>query len=245
VTELRFPEPLPIGATLRDALRLYRLLFARSVLVAAAVYAVITLVQLLQHVSSGGTRTLLAFAASLSGLAGPTLVQGALVEIVRNVHEGRSPETTQRLFASAGRRFWPLVGASFVYVLGWAFGLLLLVVPGLIVFARWSLMPAAVMLEGRGVWASRDRSRELVRGQTFEVFICLLVSFLFIAGGSFAILLLHLNFGTQLFAGFVWSALTAPFDAHLLTCIYYRRADPGRPVIHPFVRTWRSVWEGQ
>jgi hypothetical protein len=245
VTEPRFPEPLPIGATLADAMRLYRLLFARSVLVAGLVFAAITLVRLWEHVSSGGTRSLLALVASLSGLAGPTLVQGALVEIVRNVHEGRSPEAARRLFASAGRRFWPLVGASFVYVLGWLFGLLLLIVPGLVVFARWSLMPAVVMLEGRGVWDSRDRSSALVRGQTFEVFLCLFVSFVVIAGASFAILLLHVSFGTQLFVSFVWSALTAPFDAHLLTCIYYRRADPGRPVIHPAVRTWRSVWEGQ
>jgi len=42
---------------------------------------------------------------------------------------------------------------------------------------------------------------------------------------------------------FVWNSLAAPFDAHVLTVLYYRVTDPARPVIHPDVLHWKSVWE--
>jgi hypothetical protein len=243
--EPRFPEDLPVWASLRDAFRVYRLLFQRSVLVAATVYAVIALLEIANHASSDGAATLLAVVLLLCTLAGPALVQGALIEIVRNVHEGRAPETTNRLFAGAAGRLVSLIGASFVYAFGVAIGVVLLVIPGLVVLARWSLMPAVVMLEGQGVWAARRRSSSLVRSQTLEVFMCLFISFLIVLGGSLVILGLNLGFGTETFVSFVWSSLTAPYAAHLLTVIYYRRADQGRPVIHPAVLTWRNVWEGR
>jgi hypothetical protein len=45
-------------------------------------------------------------------------------------------------------------------------------------------------------------------------------------------------------AAFVWTSLTAPFAAHVLTVIYYHLTDPARPVIHDDVFTWPSVWGG-
>jgi hypothetical protein len=238
-------EALPVWASLGDAFRVYRLLFQRSVLVAATVYAVIALLEIAHHVSTGGVAQLLALLAFVSTLAGPSLVEGALIEIVRNIHEGRAPESTHRVFAGAAGRLVPLIGASLVYAVGVAFGLLLLIVPGLVILARWSLMPAVVMLERKGVYDARSRSNTLVRGQTRQVLGCVLASFAILVGGSFVILSLNLGFGTETFASFVWSSLAAPFTAHLLTVIYYRRADPGRPVIHPAVLTWKSVWEGR
>lgn len=246
MTEPASPPSLPVAASLGDAVRLYRLLFQRSVLVAAIVYGAIAILQIVEHAASGGAAGLLAFLVLVCTLAGPALVQGSLIQIVRSVHEGRAPEPVRRLFAGAWGRVVRLVGASFVYAFGAAFGLLLLVLPGLAVLARWSLMPAVVMLEDRDVWASRRRSTELVRGQSVEVFLCLLVSFVLIIGGAalFAFAL-GLGFGTQTFMSFVWSSLAAPFAAHLLTVIYYRRSDPGRPVIDPSVLGWRNVWEGR
>jgi hypothetical protein len=40
------------------------------------------------------------------------------------------------------------------------------------------------------------------------------------------------------------SAVAAPFEAHVLSVIYYRITDPENRVIHPDVRSWQSVWEG-
>jgi hypothetical protein len=215
------------------------------VLVAATVYGGISLLRLVHHVLSGPGAELLAFVVFVLTYAGPALVQGALVEIVRNVHVGRKPDEVRRLFAVTGGRVVPLVGASVVYVLGVVLGLLLLVVPGLVVLARWSLMPPLVVLERRSVTDARHRSRELVKGQSVEVFACLLVGFAVEASFPLAIAFGHVGFGTTVFSTFVWSSLTAPFAAHLLTVIYYRRSEPGVPVIHPGVLAWRDVWQGR
>ena len=69
------------GAVLRDA---YRLLFRRSVMVAAVVYLAIAALE----VTNG---TFAAVLGRLALLGGPVLVQGALVLIVQNVHEGQRP----------------------------------------------------------------------------------------------------------------------------------------------------------
>lgn len=242
---MRYPGSLPVGATLLDALRVYRLLFSRSVLVAAIVYALIAVLQIVEHAASGAGAALVGLLAALATLAGPALVQGALVDVVRSVHEGRPPASVQRLLAGARARLVRLVGAAFVYAFGIVGGLILFVVPGLIVVARWSLMPAVVMLEGKSVGEARRRSRDLVRGHSVAVFACLLVSGVVIAAPSIALLLVNPSFGTSTFLDFIWSSLTAPFAAHLLTVIYYRRSESSRPVIHPEVTQWRSVWEGR
>jgi hypothetical protein len=94
------------------------------------------------------------------------------------------------------------------------------------------------------VWDARDRSRALVKGETGRVLGCLAIAYsvnaLFFVPAAF----IHVGFGTLVFLIFVWSTLTAPFEAHVLTVIYYRLSEPQRPVIHPNVERWESVWEG-
>jgi len=236
---------LTVGRTLGDAWRLYRLLFQRSMVTAAAVYALIALLLLAEQASEGGAATLLGLARFVATLAGPLLVQGALVELVRNVHEGRAPERVGVLFATTRARLVRLVGAALLYGVGVVVGLVLLLVPGLIVAARWSLFAPLVVLEGRTVREARVRSSALVRGQTATVLVCLAAVLALGASVDVALLFANLEFGTFTFLSFVWSVLMAPFEAHVFTVIYYRLADPGRPVIDPVVLRWRSVWEGR
>ena len=236
---------LPVGATLADAFRLYRLLFARSVFVAAIVYAVIALAEVAHRNATGAGASLLALAISLLTLAGPALVQGALVEVVRNVHEGRRPDPVTALFGKARDRILPLIGASFVYALGVLAGLVLFIVPGILALTRWSLMAPVVVLERRRIQDARRRSSALVVGNGPAVFTCLLVAFLLIDVVSLGLVLGRLGFGARTFGTFLWSSLTAPFAAHVLTALYYRLSDSERPVVHPAVRTWSSLWDGR
>jgi hypothetical protein len=62
-----------------------------------------------------------------------------------------------------------LVLLDIVLTLGTAFGLVLLVIPGLIFMAYFSISPALVKFEHQGVWGSMRRSRELVRGNFWRV----------------------------------------------------------------------------
>ena len=73
-----------------DALRLYRLLFRRSVLTAAIVFAFLAAVNVANDFPSGASSFGLRTLGFVLSLAAPVVVQGALVEIVRNVHEGRA-----------------------------------------------------------------------------------------------------------------------------------------------------------
>jgi len=62
-----------------------------------------------------------------------------------------------------------LVLLDIVLTVGTAFGFVLLVIPGLIFMAFFSISPALVKFEHQGVWRSMRRSRELVRGNFWRV----------------------------------------------------------------------------
>jgi hypothetical protein len=65
------------------------------------------------------------------------------------------------------------------------------------------------------------------------------------AGVAWGVFFAHVGFGLDTLLTFIWSTLTAPFQAHVLTVIYYRLADPERPIIDPAVLRWSSVWRGR
>ncbi len=62
-----------------------------------------------------------------------------------------------------------LIVVDLVLSFGSALGLLLLVIPGLVFLALFSLAPAIVKFEHRDVWGSLRRSREIVRGNFWPV----------------------------------------------------------------------------
>jgi hypothetical protein len=61
-------------------------------------------------------------------------------------------------------RFGPLIGASFLSGIGILFGLVLLVVPGLVFAAWWGLHMPLIVREGRGAIESMEESKRRVQG---------------------------------------------------------------------------------
>jgi hypothetical protein len=125
------------------------------------------------------------------------------------------------------RRLPALLVGSFLYWFGVFFGLILLIVPGLIALARWSLFAPGVVLEGRGPASAITRSSELVRGQTFPVLVIVgAITALeywvpdYVRGRSESELLYYAVL-----------VLATPYIAHVLSALYFRLADPDRPVI--------------
>jgi len=230
-----------LGNVYRDAWQVYRLLFRRSVATAAIVYALNVVIRVASDVANDPWADFaLGLASFLFLLGGPVLVQGALVEMVRNIHEGRHPERIRTLYAEARLKFWSLLWASIVYGLGVIFGLILLITPGLLVAARWCLMAPLIMLEGPhgsteivGIGAAAYRPVLVIVVVTFLVTTTPTASPLFLPGG----------WASDYLLPFIWSSLTAPFSAHVLTVIYYRLTDPERPIVHEDVLRWSSVWE--
>jgi hypothetical protein len=239
-----------------DAFRVYRLLFRRSVATAALIYGAIALLEELEHIpSSRAFDVLVSVTSFVTTWGGPVLVQGALVRIVRNVHQGQRPETVPELLARAGRRFLSLLGASIVYGIGVTFGLIALILPGLLVASRWSLMAPVIMLEGDETFDALGRSRAIVRGnldagagdRTWSTLVVVGTSYIV---GGLALLVFWAVYGRSL--PITWyivitngySAIGAPYFAHVLSVLYYRLTEPAAPIIAPSVAQWKSVWLG-
>jgi len=211
---------LSLPAVLRDTAKLYRALFGRTVLMAALVFAVVCLAE-----------TVGPWPVVLLSLVGTAVVQGALIETVDQERSHRSSGSITDVLGKAWKRGGALVGVSLLTGIGVGVGLFLLVVPGLILFTRWSLAVPAVMLEHRSPLDAMRRSRELVSGHGWPVFAVFVTVTVAAGLGSLALELLLVH-PLGLWASLtVASALTTPFAAHALNVVYYRIVDPGRPVL--------------
>jgi hypothetical protein len=79
------------------------------------------------------------------------------------------PRSRRRAYARAGERVHSLAGATLVYNVVVLVGLVLVVVPGLLVGARWGVYLAAHPLDRRYGLDSLRASNELVQGRTWRV----------------------------------------------------------------------------
>lgn len=115
----------------------------------------------------------------LSMVAGQ-LAAGASLRLLVGAAVDRVP-TWRDSLRFARSRLGPLVGLALLSGLLLAVGFLLLVVPGVYLFAAWSVASPALLVEQLGVTSALDRSRELVRGRWGPVAGALLVSNLLVS----------------------------------------------------------------
>jgi hypothetical protein len=235
-----------ISEVLGEAFDVYRRLWRRSVTVAGLVFLVVGLADAL----SGARATLGTELVSLVlALIGTLLVQGALVEVVRDLHEGRPVAPPSEYYARTRRALGTLFGVTFLAGIGIAFGFLLVIVPGLILLARWTLVVPLVMLEGRGVGEAFSRSSALVKGKTGRVLVIAIVVGLVTAVARFVIAFAFAflpTFWTVWVGAALGGAIAVPYEAHAFTVLYYKLTEPDRLVLPPPGpprETWRSVWD--
>lgn len=217
-----------------DAVALYRLLWLRGLAISLPVSVVVGIGGALAADSEDGGATV---AAQMLGLVGAVFVQAFLVEAVRNAHEGKPQETIGTLYERAGTLFLPLLMSALVYAVGGALGLLLFIIPGLILLSRWALFVPLMVIDGLNGTQARRRSNELVKGKTVTVLLSILVVVLAAMPGVIALEIAgRASAVSGIVIGIIWSALLGPFQAHVLTSIYYRLTDGTRPVVHPSLR---------
>lgn len=97
-------------------------------------------------------------------LIAASLASGAACKLVAGTYLGEEPDWRGSL-RFARSRLGALIGLSLLVGLLNAVGFLLLVVPGIYLYAAWIVVTPALLLEGKGVWPAMQRSRELVRGR--------------------------------------------------------------------------------
>jgi hypothetical protein len=222
---------MSIGGVFGTGLSIYRRLWRRSIVVAGLIFLVVSLADALA--ADAGTRATQLVSLALA-LIGGLLVQGALVEVVRDMHESRPLESVPVYYERTRGRLGTLIGSAIAYGVGVVVGFLLLVVPGLIAVARWSLIVPLVVIERRGWREAFARSSELVRGQTGRVLALILVTN--ILGGLAQLVLRGVFAGLPDFweywvGGTIAGALIVPIEAHVLTALYYTLTEPDRPVL--------------
>lgn len=212
-----------------DAARLYVLLWRHSLPAAALAEGAVWLATALLVEVDSFTLAILAGLLTLGlSFAAPMLVQGMLIVLVEDVHEGRRATPVRVLVRRTVHALPSLVWASIVYALGIAIGLVLLIVPGLIALARWCLMAPLIVLEGRRASEARWRSSGLVSGRTGRVLVIMLV----VSGLEYGLSeVIYGSVTTSSLAYYAVGVLVTPYVAHVLSALYYRLTDPERPVV--------------
>ncbi len=221
---------MTVGDVLQEAWDLYKRFFWRFVLTAAVVYVVLDLVSAIVdragHESLSSQLAWSAIALVLS-VVGAFWMQGALVEAISDVRDGRIDTTIGELYGRTRPRLPALIAAGVVAGIGIVLGLLLLIVPGLFLLTRWALIPAVIVIEKRRAGESFDRSWQLTKGFGWTVFGSLVLAFLayIVAQGLFrAIFAVLPRFVNIWIGGLVAHSVTTPFIALTGVVLYFRLA---------------------
>jgi hypothetical protein len=134
---------------------------------AAAVVFVITgiLSRVLLTAGTGG-----ALLSEVITLVAVMLFTGMIVELVADVQDGRRDSTPGQLVRSVTPMLGRLIGVGLVAGIGVVLGFVLLIVPGLILLTMWAVVAPVVVIERPPGFGALRRSRELVRGNGWQVF---------------------------------------------------------------------------
>jgi Membrane domain of glycerophosphoryl diester phosphodiesterase len=218
---------MSVGAVLNRSLDVYQRFFWRLVVTAAVVYVALDLVRAIvasADVEREETLALLQLLSISLSIVGFFWLSGALVEAVQDVRDGKIDTTIGELFARTRPRLPSLIGAGLVAGVAILAGLLL-IVPGLYLLTRWSLLTPVIVLEGRPAREAFRRSWELVQGNGWRVFAVIavtLVATILLSGivqQGFASLLP--DFLGLWLGGLVADSLVAPFAAVAWTVMYF------------------------
>ncbi|MBV9942908.1 MAG: hypothetical protein JO262_12330 [Solirubrobacterales bacterium] len=164
-------QPISPTSVVSRVWDLYKDQFAVLIGIAVCLYALQFVIYLILPGAAGIALAILFWALSI-------LYQGMVVKLVQDVQDGRRDSSVGDLVRSVEPVFWPLVAVSILFGLGVGIGFILLIIPGLFLLVIWSVVAPVTVLERPGVFAAFERSRELVRGNGWNVFGVIVLVFL-------------------------------------------------------------------
>ena len=152
------------------------------------------------------------------------LFTAMVVELVNDVQDGRRDASAGQLLRAATPFLGPLIGVGLVASIAIVIGLFVFVIPGLILITVWSVFVPVIVLERAPGLSSLRRSRELVRGNGWQVFAVLLVLFVLVGVLSLALDGAAASAGTAagIVVRVVLGVLTAPFSALASAVLYFQ-----------------------
>lgn len=218
------------GEVLGEAWALYKRHWRHLIPIAFLVYLLLSVFTLLLALLLGWLGII---AGVFVSLAGVFWLQGALVIAVEDIRDGRADLSIRETLSRVRPRMNTLGVAGILAAIAITIGLLLLVVPGLVLFTWWALIVPVIMLEGATIGGAFGRSRELVRGNGWSVFGLIVLTILVLIGIGILVGLATAALPDgldQYVSDVVSNTLFAPFIALALTLAYYRLRAAGAPV---------------
>jgi hypothetical protein len=226
---------LDVGAVIRRVFDIYVDQYSVLLPASAVVFVITGLVSALLVAAAPG----LALLALLLSLIATTLFTGMVVELVSDVQDGRRDHSAGELLRAATPVLGQLILVGIVAGIGILIGFLLIIVPGLILITIWSVAAPVVVLERPGVFPALGRSRELVRGNGWQVFGVIFVLFFLVIIVSSAIQIGADSAGTGagIVARVIVGILTGPISGLAAAVLYFdlraasgERAAPDGPI---------------
>jgi hypothetical protein len=165
----------------------------------------------------------LALVSIILTIVASTLFTGMVVELVADLQDGRRDASAGKLLRAAVPVLGQLVLVGIIAGFGIAIGFVLIIVPGLILLTIWSVAAPVVVLERPGALRALGRSRELVRGNGWQVFgvIVVLVILVGVVAAILDAIGAAAGTGVGLVVRVIVGVLTAPLPALAEAVLYF------------------------
>jgi len=215
---------LNVGEVIRRTFDIY--VDQASVLLPAAA-VVFVLTAILSEVLIAAA-PLLGIVALVISLVATTVFTGMVVELVADVQDGKRDATVGQLLGAVRPVLGSLILVGIVAGIAIGIGLVLIVVPGLILITIWAVFAPVIVLEHPPGLGALGRSRELVRGNGWQVFG---VIFVLVFGVEIVALLIEgiaasAGFGVGIVVRVIVQILAAPLAALAASVLYFELRDP-------------------
>jgi len=229
------PKRIVVGDVISETFSIYGQNFGALIGSALAVFVVVGLIAgLLQ---SGGV--ILILLGAIVQLVGYALYTGFVVELVSDVRDGRRDSTVGDLFSAASPYIAPLIGFGILFGIAAGIGFFFFIIPGLFLVTIWAVGAPSIVVENTGAIGAFGRSRELVKGNGWQVLGVIVVVFLILVGVSIVlgIIATPIGDGASIVASIVSNVLTAPVYAITAAVLFFNlgggASTPAAPTTPP------------
>jgi hypothetical protein len=212
----------PLSGVFGEAWELYKAHWRHFFSIAFVVFAILAVVAIVLGALLGWLGVLI---GAFLSIAGTFWLQGALIQAVSDVRDGRADLSVSETFSQVYPKLGTIVVAGILLGLAIAVGLALLIVPGLFLMTIWIAVIPAIVLENRGIGESFGRSHDLVRGNGWNVFGVIVLTLLILIGVGLVIGLVLSPLATwlaNLIQQIVGNTIVTPFIVAVWTLVYYR-----------------------
>jgi hypothetical protein len=174
-------------------------------------------------ISDALVRNFFVFLGGLAGFGFYALSEAVTLYAAFNAMRGRPFRLTEA-FARGFARFFPILGVSILFGIVVGFGVVLLLVPGLMWGARYYVALPACVMEALGPAQSMNRSAELTKGYRWRIFGVYLVVALVTGAPEGAISVLFTSAAGSvagLTVTLVWHVLVAAYSSITVAVMYH------------------------